>query len=130
MSASWLVALLALTSAVVGLGAWIGRWAWRILSRTTRFLDDFFGEPSHDGLPPKPGVMARLEVLTEDVNRVRNQVIPNGGSSLRDAVDRVAVDLKEHREATTPAIRQLTADVTELRRRMEQFEAERKDRDD
>ena len=119
------------------------RWAWRLLRRTTHFLDDYFGEPSRDGIPAKPGVMARLQALTDDVaqvgvqvgqntadlSRIKSQVFPNGGTSLRDAVDSVAAGLKEHREVTSPAIRQLAGDVMEMRRRMELFETQRAQRE-
>ena len=134
---AWITAFLSLTLAVTGCIAWGLRWGWRALSRVTRFLDDFMGEPARAGVAERPGVMARLQSLTEEVTQIRAQVIPNGGSSLRDAVDRVSMDLKlvaedltEHRNLTGPAIGQLTADVAELRRRVELFETERAVRDD
>ena len=134
---AWITAFLSLTLAVTGCIAWGLRWGWRALSRVTRFLDDFMGEPARAGVAERPGVMARLQSLTEEVTQIRAQVIPNGGSSLRDAVDRVsadlaavAADLTEHRLVTSPAIRQLTEDVAELRKRVELFEHERSDRED
>lgn len=137
LNPAWVTAALALVVAVTGCIAWGLRWGWRVLSRITRFLDDFMGEPARQGVPARPGVMTRLQSLTEEVAKVQAQVIPNGGSSLRDAVDRVSADLKlvaadlsEHRHLTSPAIRQLTADVAELRRRVELFETERSVRDD
>ena len=137
LNPAWVTAALALVVAVAGCIAWALRWGWRILTRTTRFLDDFFGEPARKGVPERPGVMSRLQSLTDEVTKVRAQVIPNGGSSLRDAVDRVSSDLKlvaedltEHRHVTGPAITQLTEDVGELRRRVELFETERAVRDD
>ena len=130
MSAAWFSALTALTVAVCGIAAWAVRWAWRVLKRTTHFLDDFFGEPERDGLAARPGVMARLQALTDDVCVISAQVFPNGGSSLRDAVDQVSADLKEHREITSPAIRQLSSDVADMRGRMELFETQRARRED
>ena len=134
---AWITAALALAGAVVGCIAWGARWGWRIVSKIMRLVDDFLGEPARAGVPERPGVMTRLQDLTEEVAKVRAQVIPNGGSSLRDAVDRVSMDLKlvaedltEHRNLTGPAIGQLTADVAELRRRVELFETERAVRDD
>ena len=137
VSPAWITAAIALVAAVAGCIAWAARWGWRILKRTTHFLDDYFGEPARPGFPDRPGVMQRLQSLTDDVARIQAQVIPNGGSSLRDAVDHlaagvklVAEDLTEHRLVTGPAITQLTADVSELRRRVELFEHERSDRED
>jgi hypothetical protein len=125
VSPAWITALVALIAAVASLAAWGLRSAWRILRQTAHFLDDWRGEPQRDGLAAKPGVMARLQDLTDDVATVRAQVFPNAGTSLRDAVDKVAADLKAHREATSPAIRQLTADVADMRGQMELFETQR-----
>ena len=130
MDPAWFSALTALSIAVFGIAGWAARWAWRILKRTTHFLDDYFGEPPRDGLPAKPGVMARLQDLTDDVTKIRAQVFPNGGTSLRDAVDQVAADLTAHREATSPAIRQLSDDVANMRGQMELFERKRTGRED
>lgn len=74
--------------------------------------------------------MARLQTLTDDVSTISAQVFPNGGSSLRDAVDHVATDLKAHREVTSPAIRQLSSDVADMRGRIELFETQRSGRED
>jgi hypothetical protein len=105
---------------------------WRVVTRTIHLLDDLRGEPERPGVPARPGVMVRLQAITTEMTALHAQVIPNGGASLRDAVDRVsadvtmlAADLTEHRHTTSPAIRQLGEDVGELRKRMEQFEHER-----
>ena len=116
MSPAWFSALTALVVAVCGIATWAARWAWRILKRTTHFLDDFFGEPERDGLAARPGVMARLQDLTDELggistqvrlntkelSRISAQVFPNGGTSLRDAVDNLTADLKAHRERENP----------------------------
>ena len=144
MSAAWFSAATALMIAVIGLAAWAARRAWHVLKRTMQFLDDFYGEPAREGVPARPGVMARLQGLTADLGgistqvclntdelgRIRSQVFPNGGTSLRDAVDSVAAGLTAHREITGPAISQLTRDVTEMRDRQEQLETQRARRED
>jgi hypothetical protein len=107
---AWVTAAVALVCAVCGLVAWAGRWAWRILRRTTRFLDDYFGEPAHDGLAARPGVMTRLQTVEHIITEVHGQVFPNGGTSLRDLV---------HQTAT---------DVSALRGRVELFEHQREGR--
>lgn len=98
----WIVALLALISAVLGAIAFIGRWAWRLARRTGHFLDDYFGEEAHAGLPATPGVMARLAAVERKLSAVENdvaaisrQVHVDGGHSLLDVVRRTASDVEE-----------------------------------
>lgn len=43
MSAAWVTAATALAVALAGAAVFAGRWAWRILSRTRDFLDDWAG---------------------------------------------------------------------------------------
>jgi len=108
---AWIVALIALITAAFGCLAWIGRWAWRIARRVTHFLDDYFGQPARDGMPAKPGVMARLASVEQLVAQVVAETQPNHGQSLRDVVHHTA-------EA-----------VTELRQRIEELDSERAGRE-
>jgi hypothetical protein len=87
--------------------------------------------------------MEQLATLTKNTATLTAQVIPNGGSSLRDAVDRVADDLREHRATTAPAIAGLArdmevvrtdvggvkADVSKMAGRMDAYESQRVTRD-
>jgi hypothetical protein len=87
--------------------------------------------------------MEQLATLTKNTATLTAQVIPNGGSSLRDAVDRVADDLREHRATTAPAIAGLArdmevvrtdvggvkADVSKMAGRMDAYEGQRAARD-
>ena len=128
---AWISALVAASTLTLGILAVLLRMGWNVVTRTRRLLDDLLGEPARQGVPERPGVMARLQGLTEEIAKVRAQVIPDGGgASLRDAVDRLSADLAEHRHLTGPAITQLTGDVAELRRRVELFEHERSVRDE
>ena len=52
------------------------------------------------------------------MNQILAETKPNGGTSLRDAVNRVAADVAAHR-----------TDVAQLRSRMEQFERNRVERE-
>ena len=94
-SAALITAALALATAVFGCVAWTVRWAWKIMKRFIRLLDDFLGEPARDGMEARPGVMARLasaEVLLADVLA---ETRPNHGGSLRDVVNRVERDVAD-----------------------------------
>ena len=114
MSPAWFSALTALTIAICTLAAWFLRSAWRIVRRAGRFLDEYFGEPPHDGVAATPGVMARLGSIEATIDRVVAETTPNSGKSLRDAVGRIESD-----------VTLIKTDQTELRRRMELFEARR-----
>ena len=118
MSAAWAAVAATLTIAFFTLAAWALRWAWRILARTTRFLDDFFGEAPHDGLAAQPGVMARLGTLEQLTAKVAAETTPNGGKSLRDVIGRIERDVSL-----------IKTDQGEMRRRMELFEANRAGRE-
>lgn len=80
--------------------------AWRALRPVRHaaqlleeFIDDWRGTPGRPGVAERPGVMVRLgtiegqtQVIPElerRVARVEHELRPNGGASLRDAVDRV-----------------------------------------
>ena len=93
MSAAWLTAFVALVVAVCGGMAWTGRHAWRIVRRVTHFLDDYAGQPARDGMPAKPGLMARLASVEESLAHVVTETTPNGGGSMRDMVMRTAADV-------------------------------------
>lgn len=57
------------------------------LRRWSRQLDDLFGEPARPGVAARPGVMERL-ALHDDALR---ELLPNGGSTIKDTVDRIDV---------------------------------------
>jgi hypothetical protein len=67
----------------------------RVIKRVGDFVDDWQGEPARRGVPARPGVMERLE-------SIEGQLRPNGGSSLRDAVNRVEQTTARLDEHLTP----------------------------
>jgi hypothetical protein len=111
MTAGWVASITAVAVALAALAGWAARWAWRILSRTTQFLDDYFGEPAREGIEARPGVMARLRNVESLAGDIRAETRPDGGNSMRDIVHRVADELGA------------------LRSRMELFETQREGRD-
>lgn len=101
-------------SAIVGAGfaVWkLGKATFLGLRRVMRFIDDMTGEPARPGADERPGVLARLGKIEDNLTDVRDvkaavqeirltladiiprlaaveaELKPNGGNSLRDAVD-------------------------------------------
>ncbi|MEU6594797.1 hypothetical protein ABZ923_37320 [Streptomyces sp. NPDC046881] len=77
-------------SLVVGLGTalWrVGRAVSHLFRRASQFFDDWYGEEARPGVRARPGIMVRMEGMEERVSQVWHEVFPNGGGSLRDAVD-------------------------------------------
>ena len=150
-------ALVTIFAVAAGLGALATVWhkilgpAWRktrsVYASVDAFLDDWNGEPAQPArpgrpaVPARPGVLARLDhqrntlaTHSDHIEQIRHQVLPNGGSSIRDAVARIernqsaqvaahdslAATLAEHIEISQ-------ADREDLRHIVEQLQAERAD---
>lgn len=89
-------------AALIGLGK-AGIWVWDKLRKAGRLADDLTGEPARPGFPASPGVLermagieaalapvlTRLDSMENRLAAVEAQMHPNGGSTLRDAVDRL-----------------------------------------
>jgi hypothetical protein len=57
------------------------------------FMSDWAGEESRPGVDRKPGVMERLY-------EIDGQLKNNGGSSVKDAVDRIEINVNEIKDRT------------------------------
>jgi len=113
------LAVAAAVTLMVGGAAAVGRagiWLWQILRSLARLADDLMGEPARGHQPARLGVLDRLanletmvskrtgantqlvqlvHGLSERLEAVEAQLKPNGGGSLRDAVDRLVPASKE-----------------------------------
>lgn len=93
--------------ASVGTVAWRGlRGTLRLARRVEEFMDDWAGEEERPGVPGRLGVMARVSAIEDRLGRVEDELYPNSGGSLRDAVDlanqRLARLCQEPDECDTP----------------------------
>lgn len=107
MSAGWVAALVALTVAVCTGAAWLTRWLWRLAKRTVHFLDDWNGQPAHDGVEARPGVMARLHHVEELVAKVLYETTPNSGGNMRDTIRGIAADVAKIKDEQANVRQQL-----------------------
>jgi len=57
--------------------------------RSVHLFDEILGKEGYGGLPDTPGMSARIAAIEAELR-------PNGGSSLRDAVNRLEVWTSEH----------------------------------
>lgn len=117
-TAGGITAVVIVATALATAVGWALRCTWRILSRTTRFLDDYFGEAARDGLPARPGVMSRLQNVEEITTEVRAEMRINAGNSLRDVVHQTAAEVADVKTA-----------LSSLTGRVELFEVQREGRE-
>lgn len=89
------VAWVPLGITVAGALGWAARTLWVVGRRIGDLHDDWQGEPDRPGVKGRKGVMERLRAIEQELH-------PNGGSSLRDAVDRVESRLDAHERAHVP----------------------------
>ncbi len=86
----WPVVLLL---AAVAVAAWrAAARAWPVARRVVHLVDDLTGEPARPGVDARPGVMERLRQLddaTTEHGRVLAELLPNGGGTIKDTVDRI-----------------------------------------
>ena len=77
-----------LTSVLVLAGV-IGRPLRKLARQNDEFREDWYGMPARPGRDAVPGVPERLA-------RMEKELHPNGGGTLRDAINRVEQRLEDH----------------------------------
>lgn len=65
------------------------RWLARTGKNVADIKDDLLGEPAREGVAERPGVMKRLAKIEGSQKEMMAELRPNGGGSLRDAVNRL-----------------------------------------
>jgi len=72
-----------------------GKWMIGTLKKVNEFLEDWRGEDARPGYPGRPGVLQRLVDLEDKVRTIEHESVPNSGSSMKDAVNRIDKSLPE-----------------------------------
>jgi hypothetical protein len=59
--------------------------------RIMTMVEDFNGTKSRPGVPPRPGVMERLQGVETQMTTITAEITPNHGGSMKDAISRIDV---------------------------------------
>lgn len=109
---TWVVALVLLATLIFG----AVKKGLPLLKKLSDFLDDVGGEPARPGVPARPGIMARIasiedsqEAHSSTLEKVRHEMFPNSGKSLRDQTNRI----EEKLDTDNARINALTARLEE-----------------
>lgn len=70
------------------------------------FLDDWFGTEARPGVPPRLGVMSRLDAIEHELH-------PNSSLSMRDVVDRIEKAVREGNLINAMSSTPVTVQVTQ-----------------
>lgn len=81
---------------VVGLFVKIWKTVRPMWRNIREFFEDWKGEPERPGVPARAGVMERLHTIENKVSTIDHELHPNSGKSLRDKVDSIEEQLREH----------------------------------
>lgn len=65
------------------------RWLRPLALGLQHMIADWAGEPARDGVPERPGVMARLGAQDAAIEAIRHQVENSHATNLRDDIDRL-----------------------------------------
>lgn len=88
---------------------------WKLLGSLKDFMDDVKGEPARAGVPARPGLMERVGSIETSLAQVKHEVLPNTGTSLRDAADRTEKKVDD----IGPKVDSLTADMATVHEKLD-----------
>lgn len=80
---------------VAGAAVVIGKPLRKLVRDNAEFREDWYGQPARPGRDPEPGVMERLRKIEKELH-------PNGGATLRDAVNRLEQRFDDHLKTHQP----------------------------
>ena len=120
MNAEHLLIIIGGVLAAIATAGTLGRGAWRWLRRLSHFIDDVTGEEPRNGQPRRPGLVEQVDLLrvrqeeigtiakkaAEDVAAVRHELTVNGGTSVKDVVNRTARDTAHNSALLTEHLRE------------------------
>ncbi len=66
-----------------------GRWVRRTWRKLDRLADELLGEPAREDRPARPSLMQRVAALDRRLAAVEAEMRPNGGSSVKDQLNRI-----------------------------------------
>lgn len=88
MNTAWILAAGAIATALLAITA-VAALVHRAVRPVRDFLEDWAGEAARPGIAARQGVMSRLQVMEDRLQRVEREVRPNGGKSIKDQVARI-----------------------------------------
>lgn len=81
--------VLGVIMSALALAGLIGKPLRKLARQNDEFREDWYGQPARPGRDAVPGVPERLA-------RMEKELHPNGGGTLRDAINRVEQRLEDH----------------------------------
>jgi hypothetical protein len=80
---------LGVVATAIAVGGAVGKPLRRLSRQNDEFREDWYGQAARPGRSAEPGVMERL-------GNIEKELHPNGGGSLRDAVNLLGLRLEDH----------------------------------
>ena len=76
-------------TALASIGFLLNR-LFHFIQTATRFMDDWYGTEEYPGVVERLALgNSRFDKIEQEINVVKSELFNNGGSSLRDSIDRI-----------------------------------------
>lgn len=103
-STGWLMTIITIIGAATTVSIF-ARKVFKVVKRIVHFLDDYFGIDERPGFDKIPGVAERIKNIEENLGYmclrldiVEQELTPNHGSSIKDAINRIDKRLSQVEE--------------------------------